>query len=180
MASQKPRATYNILEVGFAGWPSIGVPRRRQLLPDQHLICLGLFDGSNPTQDAIDAQRMMKIQNTLLPGTRSVVRASVLHLPFGEQVMDEVIAANLFGEPRFGETATSEAIAEIARVLKPGGELTVVETISPTVLPHDALRETVRPHGFQQTNLGNEKMPEMILAYSDVQSQLGYVATFTL
>lgn len=180
MALQKSRTTYNILEVGFAGWPSIGVPRRRQLLPDQHLICTGLFDGPNPTQTAIDASRMMEIQNNLFPGRRSVVRASVLHLPFGEQIMDEVIATNLFGDPRFGEGAVSEAASEIARVLKTGGELTVVETISPTVLSSEALRETIQSHGFRQTNTSSEQGHELVLAYSDVQSELGYVAVFNL
>lgn len=174
------QTTRNILEVGFAGWPSIGVPQRRALLPDQHLICLGLFDGPNAMHNAIGAKAMMDIQNGLLPGKRSVVRASVLHLPFGEQTMDEVIAANLFGDVRFGEAATNRAAQEIARVLKPGGELTVVETISPTVVPREVLRETMRPHGFQQTNIGSEQLPELISAYSDVRSELGYVAAFSL
>ncbi|HZM63852.1 MAG TPA: hypothetical protein VFB59_01835 [Candidatus Saccharimonadales bacterium] len=169
---------YTILELGFAGYPAIGVPERRPLERDQQYIGLGPFDGPNPEHEAAVAQVMLDVYNKIFEGHRQVRIGLAQDLSFLNHQVNEIIAVDLLGYPILSQPTRQTIASEARRVIAATGLVTVVETMTPHIHPIDTLAELMGAHGFQQTNSGQERNPEQIALYSDVKNTLGYIATF--
>lgn len=73
----------------------------------------------------------------------SFVRASGDNLPFTDESTAEVVFTNLIGLSSVPIYTRKEMLKEAFRVLKPGGILKVVETISPAALRRDGLSTVI-------------------------------------
>lgn len=78
------------------------------------------------------------------------------YLPFPDHSVSEVVFINTLGYPVpeehiLGEEGkqTESLVVEASRILKPGGLVTVVETLSPNTLPFPRLNELMRSIGFK-------------------------------
>jgi SAM-dependent methyltransferase len=175
---------FTIIEAGFNTYPSFGAPGRQALEKDQLYIGLGRFvdprnPGVDPGQLARGTKFCLDVRNGLDFGTRHVVRGDVTNMPFGNNFADAIIVPNVIGDPAFPNIRN--ALGEVARVLRPLGRLTVVETLDRDTLPVDHVARMLRTFGFHRDmDSGDEHNPALIAQYADRQAATSYAASFTL
>lgn len=133
-----------ILEIGVGGYPFPATGNRRI---EEGQVYLGIDNGSRYRNWAKVASERLEEKRVLHEGSLALISGDAIQLPFVSEFADEVVVCNVFGDywafPRI-----PYMILEIQRVLKPGGLLTVVETITPVYCPMKEVKDWVIPLNF--------------------------------
>jgi ubiquinone/menaquinone biosynthesis C-methylase UbiE len=164
------KKTHDILEVACNFVPFFTVGRR--LKRHETYVGIDLFPGSTDEEIAAH-ERLVKAAAGI--GNVSVQRGDGANLSFPDNSFDEVVFANLFGYvPAWSKTP--QFASEAARVVRPGGRIDVVETITPHLMPLPLLRDIMHECGLEQINEGGEHDRRQVARLALPTDQLGQAA----
>lgn len=148
-----------LLEIGpgISPFPAVG---KRGIAQDEHYI------GVDSTQkDTFEKgrERLSKIEGC---DRVHLARAGGCSLPFKDLSISEVVCCNVFGAPGVFEQIPG-ITAEVGRVLKVGGILTIVERYTPFNAPFNQMRNFLESKGFHlETNEQSVYDLEQIVQYT--------------
>lgn len=132
-----------VLEIGVGAYPFPAIGERKIGVGE---VYLGIDNGSRTAdwnEKAIKRLSEMEEKGDSL----SLAAADAECLPLQSNSVDEVVMSNLFGDPRLN-SRIPYMVWEGQRVLKPGGLLVVVETLTPNYCPIRGVKDWVIPLGF--------------------------------
>ncbi len=168
-----------VVELGPDGSP-VGTRRGQNAIgPEDNYVCIDTFNGSDVERR--EAQKWLAVHRRLMDakGNWAALRRDASELTFRNRTVDHVIAVNFFGEPSTWNKHRRIA-GEIARVLKPTGIVTVVETIPPRFIGLEQVRALMRDHGLVQVSSGSEHDLSRIGQFANTPSsdQDAFIADF--
>lgn len=148
------RSNHIILEVGCDVMP-FALIKKNALSEGDVYIGVDLFSWMDTgIREKLMARTIYKNKQDL--GERYILQSDAKCLPFPNKSVDQIVFANVFGDSRT-IWQHEQMVVESARVLRPQGLLTVVETYTPSVIPLDRLRQLMSDHGnLHQINEGEE------------------------
>lgn len=147
-------------------------------------IALGEFGSRDPAdplaqQLAAGTRFQQAVISGLEPGQRHVVRGTTSRMPFKNNYAHEIVTPN-FGDPAIDDVERFRRAAEFARVLRPAGRLTVVETLKTSVFTPEDLADFLASFTFRPTNKGQERDPYTLDNYADANRDVGFASAFVL
>lgn len=172
---------YTVLEVGCGLTPFPGEGERR-FFPGDRYIGIDLFTGHHDEEIRhVEVGTRYKHGDPL---DMTIQRGDGRNLPFEDGTIDEVVFVNVFGDQRTFDYQP-QLRREAVRVMHAAGSLTVVETLSTSEKPLEALVEEMRENDLVLFNERFARLPSTIsqFTYPTQKIRMGlidraYAATF--